>query len=366
MGFEKGSLAFRIFFPSRNLTDDDIDRFASEALPPLNTLTEEEIHGWVGSRHLLDRHITPENTLLGGYFRLALAQAKKTVPSSLLAAECALEEMAVMEAEGKNYLDQRTRSDLKKQVKERLLPDMPPQLKGIDLAFDPNAQLLYATATSEKQLDALVLALMQTTGCSAQPVDPETLAMRLENLDVRDWSPTSFSEDLEDNMVDGTAGRDFLMWLWYTSEKRGGLVEVPQIGEIAYMIDGPLSFVMEGRGAHETTLKKGEHTLSAVARTALLNGKKLKKAKLQFSRGEESWSVQLDADEFIFRSLKLPPTETFDRVGKFQERMILLDAFRQIFFHLYHTFIKERSNPEIWETTKQAMRKWGAERPVSA
>jgi hypothetical protein len=123
---------------------------------------------------------------------------------------------------------------------------------------------------------------------------------------------------------------------------------------------------MEGRGAHETTLKKGEPTLSAEARTALLNGKKLKKAKLQFSRGEESWSVQLDADEFIFRSLKLPPTETFDRVGKFQERMILLDAFRQIFFHLYHTFIKERSNPEIWETTKQAMRKWGAERPVSA
>jgi len=77
MGFEKGSLAFRIFFPSRNLTEDDIDRFASEALPPLNTLTEEEIHGWVGSRHLLDRHITPENTLLGGYFRLALAQAKR-------------------------------------------------------------------------------------------------------------------------------------------------------------------------------------------------------------------------------------------------------------------------------------------------
>ena len=366
MGFEKGSLSFRMFFASRDLTVEDVDKFAAQALPPLNTLVEEEVHGWVAGRHLLDRNITEENAFLGGYLRLTLTQAKKKVPTSLLAAECAVEEMAVMEAEDKQYLNQQMRSEIKLQVKERLLPDMPPQLKGIDFVYDERSKMVYASATSEKQVDAFVLGLMQTTGCGAEPADPATIALRTESVDVQNWGPASFSNELEDGMVDGTAGREFLMWLWYSSEKRGGLANIPDVGEIAYMVEGPLTFVMEGKGAHEITLRKGEPMLSAEARTALLSGKKLKKAKLQFVRGEEVWAFTFDADEFIFRSLKLPQTETFDRVGKFQERMVLLETFRQSFYHLYAEFVKERGNSTNWKKTKDAMRLWVAERPTSA
>lgn len=365
MGFEKGSLSFRMFFASRDLGTEDVDKFSASALPPMNTLAEEEVHGWVAGRHLLDRHITEETAFLGGYLRLTLTQAKKKVPASLLAAECAVEEMAMMEAEGKQYLNQQARSEIKKQVKERLLPEMPPQLKGIDFVFDQRSHMIYASATSEKQLDAFVLSLMQTTGCSAQVADPETIAEKTEQIDVQAWAPASFSGELEDGMVDGTAGREFLMWLWYSSEKRGGLANVPEVGEIAFMVEGPLTFVMEGKGAHEITLRKGEPMLSAEARTALLSGKKLKKAKVQFVRGEEIWAFTFDADEFVFRSLKLPQTETFDRVGKFQERMVLLETFRHCFFHLFQEFIKERDASATWKKTKEAMRQWVAERPTS-
>ena len=366
MGFEKGSLSFRMFFASRDLGAEDVDKFAAQALPPLSTLAEEEVHGWVAGRHLLDRTITEENAFLGGYLRLTLTQAKKAVPTSLLQAECAVEEMAEMEAEEKQYLNQQARSEIKRQVKERLLPDMPPQLKGIDFVFDERSHMIYASATSEKQLDAFVLTLMQTTACGAEAADPETIAARIGNIDVRNWGPASFSDELEDGMVDGTAGREFLMWLWYSSEKRGGLEIVPDVGEIAYMVEGPLTFVMEGKGAHEITLRKGEPMLSAETRTALLSGKKLKKAKVQFVRGEEVWAFTFDADEFIFRSLKLPKTEAFDRTGKFQERMVLLETFRQSFFHLFSEFVKERNTAGDWKETKTAMRKWVAERPTTA
>jgi len=184
---------------------------------------------------------------------------------------------------------------------------------------------------------------MQTTGVIAEVADPEAIAAKTESIDVANWAPASFSDELEDSMVDGTAGREFLMWLWYSSEKRGGLANIPDVGEMAYMVEGPLTFVMEGKGAHEITLKKGEPMLSPEARTALISGKKLKKAKVQFVRGEEVWAFTFDADEFVFRSLKLPQTETFDRVGKFQERMMLLETFRQSFFHLYSEFVKERN-----------------------
>lgn len=366
MGFEKGSLSFRMFFTSRDLGTEDVDRFAAQALPPLSTLAEEELHGWVAGRHLLDRNISEENAFLGGYLRLTLAQARKAVPASLLQAECAVEEMAEMEAEEVPYLNQQARMEIRKQVRERLLPDMPPQLKGIDFVFDERSRMLYASATTEKQVDAFVLNLMQTTSCVAEAADPETLAAKTEQVDVRNWMPSSFSDELEDGMVDGTAGREFLMWLWYSSEKRGGLELVPEVGEIAYMIEGPLTFVMEGRGAHEITLRKGEPLLSAEARTALLSGKKLKKAKIQFVRGEEVWAFTFDADEFIFRSLKLPQTEAYDRIGKFQERMVLLETFRQSFFHLFRRFVKERNASNEWREAKTAMRKWVAGRSVTA
>jgi hypothetical protein len=366
MGFEKGSLSFRMFFAQRDFVAADVDKFAAAAFPPLNSLAEEEIHGWVASRHMLDRNITEETAYLGGYLRLTLTQAKKAVPTSLLQAECAVEEMAAMEAEEKQYLNQQARSEIKKGVKERLLPDMPPQLKGIDFVFDERSHMIYATATSEKQLDAFVLSLMQTTGVMAQVADPENIAAKTESVDVHNWAPSSFSDELEDGMVDGTAGREFLMWLWYCSEKRGGLTNIPDVGEIAYMVEGPLTFVMEGKGAHEITLKKGEPMLSAEARTALLSGKKLKKAKVQFVRGEEAWAFTFDADEFVFRSLKLPQTETFDRVGKFQERMVLIETFRETFFHLFREFVKERNSSGDWKETKAAMRKWVADRPTSA
>ncbi len=243
---------------------------------------------------------------------------------------------------------------------------MPPQLKGIDFVFDERSHMIYASATSEKQLDAFVLGLMQTTGCSAQVADPETIAAKAESIDTHNWGPSSFSDEMEDGMVDGSAGREFLMWLWYCSEKRGGLSQVPDVGEIAYMVEGPLTFVMEGKGAHEITLRKGTPMLSAEARTALISGKKLKKAKVQFARGEEVWAFTFDADEFVFRSLKLPQTETFDRVGKFQERMVMLETFRQSFFHLYQEFVKERDSSKEWKETKEAMRSWVADRPTSA
>ncbi len=366
MSFEKGSLSFRMFFAQRDFVAGDVEKFAAAALPPLNTLAEEEIHGWVAGRHILDRNITEETAYLGGYLRLTLTQAKKTVPSSLLAAECAVEEMATMEADGKQYLNQQARSEIKKDIKERLLPDMPPQLKGIDFVFDEHSHMIYCTATSEKQLDAFVLSLMQTTGVIAQVADPENMATKASGIDVENWAPASFSNELEDSMVDGTAGREFLMWLWFCSEKRGGLANIPEVGEIAYMVEGPLTFVMEGKGAHEITLKKGEPMLSPETKTALLSGKKLKKAKIQFVRGEEAWAFTFDADEFIFRSLKLPQTETFDRIGKFQERMVLLETFRKTFFHLYDEFVKERDNEKAWKETKANLCKWVADRPTSA
>ena len=73
---------------------DALERFAAHAAPPLKSVGVESVHGWVGGRHMLDLPITEESAFYGGYLRLVLMKAERKVPTSLLRAECMLEEWA--------------------------------------------------------------------------------------------------------------------------------------------------------------------------------------------------------------------------------------------------------------------------------
>jgi hypothetical protein len=347
---------------SRPLEAEDTDKLAAAALPPLTTLTEEQIHGWCGHRHTQDRNITEESTKLGGIHLFQLVQAQRKVHASLLQSECAMEEQAVMQVERLEYLNQQRRSQIKQHVKARLAPEVSPTLRSIEVAI--SCGILYATATSDRQIDAFMLSFMQTTGISATPLDPEALAQHLLKVDIFSFPPKSFSFAVADTATDIIAGREFLTWLWYCSEKRGGLHRSEQCGEFAFMIEGPLDFMMEGRGAHETIMKKGEPLLAAETKAALVAGKTLKSARLTFARGEEIWSCKLEADSFAFKGMKLPQTERFDRVGKFQERIKHIDTFRTLFCELYHQYLNERT--EHWDVVSNEIKHWVHERPVQS
>jgi recombination associated protein RdgC len=174
----------------------------------------------------------------------------------------------------------------------------------------------------------------------------------------RDWSPTSFSPEVEDSDASVSPGEDFLTWLWFLSEARGGTVALDSIGTTAILIDGPLTFFSETGGAQEAVVRKGEPRLSAEAKTALLGGKKLRRAKLTLALDDErTWSTTLDAS-FAFRGLKLPEGEKLDAVSKFQERQIYLDQFRSGFFELYDRFCRDRVDSSAWSSTLAEMQTW--------
>ncbi len=362
MPFEKGSVSFRIYIGS-DLPEDVVERFSKNALPPLNTLAQEELHGWVAGRHLLDSNINEGSAYVGGYLRLTLTKAVKKIPSSLLNAECAMEEVAHMEAEGVEFVNQTARREIKEQVRERLLPQMPPQLQGIDFVHDPATNFVYSTATSDSQTEAFQLNYQSTVGHGVEPADPFGLALRIFHKDVRDWAPESFSPDVEAGMCDGNAGREFMMWLWYTAEQNMGGTDIEHVGNIAMNIEGPLVLVNEGGGAHETVIKKGNPLNSSEARTALLAGKMLKRAKVNMALGEQVWSFTMDADEFKFSGMKIPPTESYDATSRFAERMVHLDMFRRIFFGFFKMFVDVRTDSQKWKEVVEAMREWVAERP---
>lgn len=360
MSFESGSISFAMFYVPAKLPETIHQGFAGNVLGPMDNLRTDEMHGWVGPRHLLDREISETTAWPAGYLRLTLCQAQRVIPASLLRAECRMEELAWMQAQHRDYVNRKQRGEIKQQVIERLLPQMPPQLKGIDFCYDPREGFLYSTAISEKQLDAFSINFGLTTGSKLIMADPVSSAWHEAHCRADQWPPLGFAAE---QWADCAPGREFLMWLWFMSEAKGGEIALPEYGKYSVMVEGPLLFDQEEQG--ETAIRKGEPLLSAETRAALLSGKKLRRAKLTIARSaEECWTCVFDADAFVFRNLKLPKTESIDAFGRFQERMEMINAFRQVFLALYAVFVKLRDDAAGCKSMESEMKKWMASRPA--
>jgi hypothetical protein len=363
MAFESGSLSFRIFALPQPLTEQSIERFAEHAVPPLHfTITENTHQGWVTGRHLLDRNINADSAMISGCLRLTLMKAERKIPPALLRAECKMEELAEMQAKGTNYLRRNERSAIKKQVIERLLPEMPPVLTGIDWTALPDSQYLYATAMTDKQLDAFALHFRNATGMHPETLTPETLAVMIAGKDCRDLAPVSFSPEMDDHAAELRIGRDFLTWLWFFAEACGGCIETDD-GAATVLVEGPLIFAFEGEGAHETVLRKGQPTISAEAKTSLLAGKKLKSAKVTIALHDQEWKFTLDADTFAFRSVSLPKgEEVIGPEERFLDRFHAIERLRNTITAFYKRFLDERTDEQEWLAVRKTIHQWVQDR----
>jgi len=187
-------------------------------------------------------------------------------------------------------------------------------------------------------------------------------ALQRKKTSIKDWSACSYSPEVEDEDVTADPGLDFFTWLWFAAETRGGLFKLDQLGDWGVMIEGPLTFVREGAGAHETVVRRGEPLVSAEAKAALVSGKKLRRAKLTLARGDLAFSCTFEAPAFVVRSLKLPEGEKLDALSKFQERMTFVDLFKEALLSLFDRFVEERLDAKKWKATRTEIHTWVTER----
>ena len=365
MPFESGSVSFRMMELPRAFPKNFAEKFAAHRAGSLESVGAGEQRGWVTGRHLLDSKITEDSAMHAGWVRLALRQAERKVPPALLKAECRMEELATQAAEGKAYLKAKQRAEIRQAVTERLLPGMPPQLRAIPFVYLPGATHLYVTALATAPLDVFSAALASTLGFSGSPSTPETLGETLKKADLRDVPGTSFSPEMENEAMEAAPGREFLTWLWFKAETQNGKVALATGGDLGVLLEGPLTFTHEGNGAHAAVLKKGSPENSLEAKTCLLGGKKLKEAKITFALDEQRvWSFGFEADQFLVRGLKLPQGEgQMDAISRFQERMIYLEQWREIFLDLFGAFVDARMDAKKWKNAATAVRAWVTGRP---
>lgn len=362
MSFDSGTASFQIFNIDTLVAPGDlVAQLAAHAAPPIETLGSEPISGWVSPRHLLDREITEDTCISASYVRADLMKAERKIPASLLKAYCKIEEIAEMQARGVPYLNRQTRSDIKKQVTEKLLPDMPPTLTAIPMVFDTAQSRIYAEALTEKQQDAFCVNFNKATHLSPAALTPESAAMRLKQVDFRDIPPQCFSPDTAVTVTANNIGMDFLTWLWFYWETSGGTLHIPRADSIplGFMLEGPAIFYLEAEGAHETALRKGMPLMSREAKTVLEGGKKLRKINLVIARGDEVFSATVDGMDFGFRSLKFPKSEIpYEPHTAFQERMAGIQLFTDAFYGLYEIFLSQISDGPTWTNVLAEIKQW--------
>ena len=363
MGFDRGSVSFRLFYLSRSFGPALVVRLAAQAAPPIETLGHEAIQGWVTGRHLLDTRLTEESCVFGGYLHATLMRAERKVPEALLRAHARLEEEAQLRARNATNLPRQARSEIRNEIFERLLPVMPPTLTGLPVAVDFRNDRVLAGAMGDQQIERFSAAFREASGTLPVLLTPETAALKRRQVNARDVSAVSFSPDENvppDENV--SLGMDFLTWLWWWWEIEGGNFRPEKSGpQYGMILEGPVTFFREGQGAHETVLRKGNPFDSRDAGIALLGGKRVRRAKLTLAQGETMWSATVDAD-FAFRGLKLPKGEQIDPSGQFQERMLHIETFVEVFLGLYDCFLDQRKSAAEWKITVAAMRAWVAKR----
>lgn len=168
-------------------------------------------------------------------------------------------------------------------------------------------------------------------------------------------------------------GQEFLTWLWWKSEERGGSVELTGQGDITVVFEKHMLLEYGEGDTNEKVICSGLQAELKEARTGLQMGKKLEQARIKIIQNDYEWNFTLAAALMEFRSVKLPKTSGTEESGNsaeetegmILERIYLFEELVKVVTELFREFLQIRVG-ESWRQELMQIQKWvsRAEPPV--
>jgi hypothetical protein len=161
-------------------------------------------------------------------------------------------------------------------------------------------------------------------------------------------------------------GQEFLTWLWWKSEERGGSILLPDRGDITVTFEKHMLLEYGEGENNERLICSGLQTELQEARTGLLMGKKLEQARIQLVHAEQEWNFTLAAAMMEFRNVRLPKTagtesgsvsDPEETEGMILERIYLFEELVRLVNELFYIFLQLRV-AEDWPLEREKVRKW--------
>lgn len=161
-------------------------------------------------------------------------------------------------------------------------------------------------------------------------------------------------------------GQEFLTWLWWKSEERGGTVFLPGRGDITLVFEKHMLLEFGEGESSEKLVCTGLQAELQEARTGLQVGKKLEQARIQIVHADHEYNFTLAAALMEFRNVKLPKTagsestksnDPEETEGMILERIYLFEELVRLVNELFAVFLELRVAEE-WRDELQKIRQW--------
>ncbi|MBI4794181.1 MAG: hypothetical protein HY789_15900 [Deltaproteobacteria bacterium] len=161
-------------------------------------------------------------------------------------------------------------------------------------------------------------------------------------------------------------GQEFLTWLWFKSEERGGTVLLPGTGDIQLVFEKHMLLEYGEGEAFEKIICQGLQAELNEARTGLRMGKKLEQARIHLVQGDYEWHMTLKASLLEFRSVKPPKTmaaaeedNSAEAVeGRLLDRIGMLETATRTIDEFFRMFLEIRTSPAAWQDELGRLRAW--------
>lgn len=158
----------------------------------------------------------------------------------------------------------------------------------------------------------------------------------------------------------GFLGEEFLTWLWFRWETDGGEYALSAGRNVGVALDDFLAFAAPSEDETEQTLRHGLPTRTAEARTALRQGRRLKKAKLIIAESERQWTATLDGTTMTLSGVRLPEDaeDAESAADRTADRAANWLALHEIVMAIYRQFLKERLADGYRQGAGEQMAQW--------
>jgi hypothetical protein len=156
-------------------------------------------------------------------------------------------------------------------------------------------------------------------------------------------------------------GKEFLTWLWYCAESHGK-VEPDRAKPIQIEILDPIVLDAQYGDTRAGTFKGDSPATSPEARTALIEGKKLRKARIKWTRASAEWIATIDGENFNVSGLSVPAPGRLPFEDLIALRMEMVTEFEQVIGELFETFLALRLDEGAWAAELTEIQQWVKEK----
>jgi recombination associated protein RdgC len=373
MGLLKGTLTFSRYRLQESLPGNfqdfirrQIKRFAFQEL---SLGREEKSSGWTSLQNLLDTQFEYANYSLGDYLAFSFRLDRKKVPPSLIKIKYLEAEKKALTAKAKKFLSKGEKEELKERIHLELLSKAFPVPSFFDVCWSLSEGWVIFGSLSPKvaeEFEKLFKKCFNLTLSPRLPWDPQhverTFAEKMGSLKDGVFLNPQIPE--QGKAGPPLLGREFLTWLWFKSEERGGAVQVPGVGDVEVAFSRRLALESGGGEYSESIICQGLHAGLKEGKAALLEGKKVKEARIQLGVGPEKYEFTLKGDSFHFQTLRLPAgieeeeEEEKDAGGQVLERIYLVEKALKTVDQLFSLFLKRRLSPQWSSEEVPRIKKW--------